>query len=158
MTGWSWKLGRVAGIDVYMHVTFLMLLAWVGVSHYLERHDLADAGAGVVFILALFAIVVWMGAASEASAALTQSVLGGIPVSQVMITRFETLAPTDTLQRALAYVLEGAVQRLQASGCPALAVVGDRRLVGILTMENVGEFIMVHSALRANVARADVHA
>src|SRR5437773_9355476 len=58
MTGWSWKLGRVAGIDVYMHGTFLILLAWVAVSHYLQRHDLADAGAGVIFILALFAIVV----------------------------------------------------------------------------------------------------
>jgi Zn-dependent protease len=58
MSGWSWKLGRVAGIDVYMHGTFLILLAWIGVSHYLERHRLADAGAGILFILALFAIVV----------------------------------------------------------------------------------------------------
>src|SRR5213593_16507 len=58
MTGWSWKLGRVSGIDVNMHGTFLILLAWVGVSHYLQRHHLADAGAGIVFILALFAIVV----------------------------------------------------------------------------------------------------
>jgi len=360
MTGWSWKLGRVAGIDVYMHGTFLILLAWVGVSHYLQRHHLADAGAGIVFILALFAIVVlhelghaltarhygirtrditllpiggvarleripddpqqellvalagpavnvalaalllgvvtptawheiqwiggnflskllwvnvgpavfnlvpafpmdggralrallamrmdyvratqiaahlgqglalvfglvglfsnpflvfialfvWMGAASEASAALTRSVLGGIPVSRAMITRFETLTPTDTLQRALAHVLagfqhdfpvveagrvvgvltradlvkgltqtgadtpvaaamtshfdcaapsemlEGAVQRLKASGCPALLVLRDHELVGVLTMENVGEFLMVHSALRANRARA----
>lgn len=359
MTGWSWKLGRVAGIDVYMHGTFLILLAWVAVSHYLQRHDLADAGAGVVFILALFAIVVlhelghalaarhygirtrditllpiggvarlermpddpkqellvalagpavnvalaallagvvtptawhdlqwvggdflskllwvnvslavfnlipafpmdggralrallamrmdyvratqiaahigqglalvfglvglfsnpflvfialfvWMGAASEASAALTRSVLGGIPVSRAMITRFETLAPTDTLQRALAHVLagfqhdfpvveagrvvgvltradlmkrltqtgadtpvaaamtsrfdsaepsemlEGVVQRLQASGCPALPVVRDGELVGVLTMENVGEFLMAHSALRTGTAR-----
>jgi Zn-dependent protease len=58
MTGWSWKLGRVAGIDVYMHGTFLILLAWVGVSHYVQRHHLADAGAGIVFILVLFAIIV----------------------------------------------------------------------------------------------------
>ena len=58
MTGWSWKLGRVAGIDVYMHGTFLVLLAWVAVSHYLQRHDLTDVGEGVIFILAIFAIVV----------------------------------------------------------------------------------------------------
>src|SRR4030095_6842114 len=57
MTGWSLKLGRVAGIDVYMHGTFLILLAWVGVSPSLQRHRLADAGAGV-FILAIFAIIV----------------------------------------------------------------------------------------------------
>src|ERR1051326_1788470 len=50
MTAWSWKLGRVAGIDVYMHGTFLILLAWVGVSHYLQRHELADAAAGILFI------------------------------------------------------------------------------------------------------------
>jgi predicted transcriptional regulator len=85
-----------------------------------------------------------------------------------MIIRFETLAPTETLRRALAHVLAGfqhdfpaveagrpvgAIQRLQASGCPALPVVRDRELVGVLTMENVGEFMMVHSALRANRAR-----
>ena len=35
---WSWRIGRVAGIDVYMHATFLILLAWVGVSHYVQRH------------------------------------------------------------------------------------------------------------------------
>jgi len=58
MMGWSWKLGRVAGIDVYMHGTFLVLVAWVGLSHYLERHRWTDAGAGILFILALFAIVV----------------------------------------------------------------------------------------------------
>jgi hypothetical protein len=35
------------GIDVYMHGAFLILLAWVGVSHYLQRHHLADTGVGI---------------------------------------------------------------------------------------------------------------
>src|SRR3954447_24936423 len=30
MSGISWKLGRVAGIDVFLHPTFLLLLAYVG--------------------------------------------------------------------------------------------------------------------------------
>jgi hypothetical protein len=57
--------------------------------------------------LVFIASFVCMGAASEASAALTRSVLGGIPVSRVMITRFETLAPIETLRRVLAHVLAG---------------------------------------------------
>jgi hypothetical protein len=63
-----------------------------------------------------------------------------------MTSHFDCPAPTE--------MLEGAVQGLQASGCPALSVVRDRELVGVLTMENVGEFMMVHSALRANRARS----
>ncbi|MGH7700043.1 MAG: site-2 protease family protein, partial [Gemmatimonadales bacterium] len=55
---WSWRIGRIAGIAVYMHVTFLVLVGWVAVSHYLARRSAADALAGVGFILALFAIVV----------------------------------------------------------------------------------------------------
>jgi Zn-dependent protease len=55
---WSWKLGRVAGIDIHVHVTFLILLAWVGLSYYLERHSWDDVVQGVLFIVALFTIVV----------------------------------------------------------------------------------------------------
>jgi len=54
----SWKLTRIAGIDIYVHVTFLILLAWVGLSHYLLRHRWLDVAEGMVFIIALFAIVV----------------------------------------------------------------------------------------------------
>lgn len=355
MTGWSWKLGRVAGIDVHMHGTFLILLVWVGVSHYLQRHRLADAAAGIVFILALFVVVVlhelghaltarhfgirtrditllpiggvarmermpedpkqemlvalagpavnlalaallstvvtptawrdvdwvgagdflsrllwvnvslalfnlipafpmdggrvlravlamrmrrvratqvaarigqalalvfglvglfsnpflvfiaffvWMGAVAEASEALVRSAFDGIQVSHAMVTRFETLGPTDTLQRAVAHVLAGfqhdfpvvedgrivglltrtdlvkaltekgvgapvaavmsrrfevveasellerVLPRLQASETPVMGVVRDGALVGILTMENVAEVLMVTSALQ----------
>lgn len=55
---WSWRIGRIAGIDLYVHVTFLILVGWVAVSHYLARRSGADALMGVAFILSLFAIVV----------------------------------------------------------------------------------------------------
>ena len=42
--GWSWRIARIAGIDVYMHFTFLLLLAWVGASHYLARGNAGDGG------------------------------------------------------------------------------------------------------------------
>ena len=55
---WSWKVAQVAGIGIYVHVTFLILLAWVGLSHYLLRHSWEDVADGILFIIALFAIVV----------------------------------------------------------------------------------------------------
>ena len=42
----SWKLARVAGIGIYVHVTFPILLAWVGLSHYLLRHSWLDVADG----------------------------------------------------------------------------------------------------------------
>lgn len=56
--GWSWRIGRIAGIDVYVHPTFLLLLAWVALVHYFHGHKVAEALYGVVFVLALFGIVV----------------------------------------------------------------------------------------------------
>lgn len=55
---WSLRLGRIQGIDIFMHMTFLLLLVWVGVSYYLPRHDWREAWSGILFIIALFAIVV----------------------------------------------------------------------------------------------------
>jgi Zn-dependent protease/CBS domain-containing protein len=56
--GWSLRLGRIAGIDVYVHATFALLLLFIGLTSYAPRQSLADAAAGLVFILCLFAIVV----------------------------------------------------------------------------------------------------
>jgi len=56
--GWSWRIGRIAGIDVYVHPTFLLLLAWVAMSSYFAHRDWAEAIRGLAFILALFGIVV----------------------------------------------------------------------------------------------------
>ena len=55
---WSWKLGRFAGIDVFMHATFLLLLGWVLLAHWLQGESLTAALEGVGFILALFGCVV----------------------------------------------------------------------------------------------------
>lgn len=56
--GWSWRLGKIAGIDVYVHFTFLILLIWVAVSHYLHEGSFSQALGGLLFILSLFLIVV----------------------------------------------------------------------------------------------------
>ena len=354
---WSWKIAEVAGIGVYVHATFLLLIAWVAWMHWQQGHNLAATLAGVVFILALFACVVlhefghaltakkygirtrditllpmggvarlermpddprqelwvalagpavnvviaavllvwlqvtgsleplsqlsvtggsffgrlmvlniflvvfnlipafpmdggrvlrallalrtdyvrathiaanlgqfiallfgfiglfnnpmllfialfvWIGAAQEASLVQMKSALGGIPVGRAMLTDFRTLAPQDSLARAVELILAGSQQdfpvaengqvvgvltradllralaqrgqeslvaevmrrdfqvvdstemletafaRLQSHECNTLPVTHHGRLIGLMTMENVGEFIMIQTAL-----------
>jgi Zn-dependent protease len=48
--GWSLRLGRVAGIEVRVHVTFLLLLAWIAAGHYAEG-GVDTAVVGVAFTL-----------------------------------------------------------------------------------------------------------
>jgi Zn-dependent protease len=55
---WSWKLARIAGIDVYMHATFLMAIAWIAVLYWNESQTVAAVIEGVGFLLALFTCVV----------------------------------------------------------------------------------------------------
>jgi len=55
---WQLKLGRFAGIDVFVHTTFLLLIGWVGYSHWIEHQDWVEVFNGILFILALFACVV----------------------------------------------------------------------------------------------------
>lgn len=55
---WSWKIGEFAGIGVYMHATFLLLIGWVALSGWLQGRTVAAAAGAVAFILALFLCVV----------------------------------------------------------------------------------------------------
>ncbi len=55
---WSFSLGRIAGIDVRVHTTFFLLLAWVGWSSYSAGGSSEAALRGVILILLLFGIVV----------------------------------------------------------------------------------------------------
>ncbi|MBV6490335.1 MAG: site-2 protease family protein [Fimbriimonadaceae bacterium] len=55
---WSWRVARIAGIDVFIHATFFLLLGWIGFVHYLDRNSIVDAVVGAGFLLALFTVVV----------------------------------------------------------------------------------------------------
>lgn len=54
---WSLKLGRILGIDVYIHFTFLLLLGFIGLSHWMAERSVAAAANGMLFFLGLFACV-----------------------------------------------------------------------------------------------------
>lgn len=55
---WSFKIGRFAGIDLYVHATFLLLILWVLAVHWLRFKTLEGAGSGLISVLAVFACVV----------------------------------------------------------------------------------------------------
>lgn len=63
------------------------------------------------------------------------------PVREVMQTDFETVDAAE--------MLESGFQRLQACECHTLPVLQGGLLVGLITMENVGEFVAIKSALTA---------
>ncbi|MCB0632942.1 MAG: site-2 protease family protein [Saprospiraceae bacterium] len=54
---WSLSLGRISGIEVFVHWTFLILIAWILFSHVSMGHSWEQSLVGVVFILVLFACV-----------------------------------------------------------------------------------------------------
>ena len=55
---WSWTIGKIAGIRIRMHWTFLLLLAWVAVSYSVEGGGWPAAVKGVVFVLAVFVCII----------------------------------------------------------------------------------------------------
>jgi Zn-dependent protease/CBS domain-containing protein len=66
---------------------------------------------------------------------------GDVPVGEIMQKDFASATPDEPLERAMA--------RLQRCHCHTLPVMRDHELVGILTTEKVGEFVMIESAARA---------
>ncbi len=150
--------------------------------------------------LIFIALFVWMGAAEESGVVQMKSAMAGVPISKAMITHFRTLAPYQSLQDAVDYLLDGFQQdfpvesdgqtigvltradlvralrqvgeharvadvmqtdfqtadpremmddvfmRLKECQCTSLPIIQDGKLVGLVTMDNLGEFMMVHGA------------
>ena len=151
--------------------------------------------------LLFIALFVWIGAGQEASVTAMRHSLAGIPVAHAMMSRFSTLAPGDSLTRAVDLILAGsqhdfpvvedgrpvgvltrddlvvalqqrgpaapvrdamrrdfpvidsydmlqtASDRLQSCECHTMPVLHHGQLVGLVTMDNIGEFLMIQSAL-----------
>lgn len=55
---WSFKIAKIAGIDVKVHLTFFLLLIWIGYSYWVTSNSLPAVINGIVFILFLFLFVV----------------------------------------------------------------------------------------------------
>ena len=174
----------------------------------------ASIGQGMAFLFGLFglfnnpfllfiAFFVWIGASQEANMVQIRNSISGIPVTNAMQTRFDTLSPSDRLDRVVNLILAGsqqdfpavengqfvglltrddfiralsehgqntpvaevlrrnvpsvdshdmvetALMRLQETGAKTLPVMHAGRFVGLVTSENITEFLMIRSALKA---------
>jgi hypothetical protein len=125
-------------LDTYVHATFLLLLGWVVLEHYLAHGDVVEAIAGVGFILLLFGIVA-LHELGHAPAALGQHG-PETRVGEVMRRDFISADPREMLQIAFA--------RLQSCGCHTLPVVQGDHLLGPVTADHLAEVLMIQEALR----------
>jgi Zn-dependent protease/CBS domain-containing protein len=55
---WSIRIGTFAGIGVFMHLTFPLIIGWVGLSYWLQTRTLGGVFEGILFTLILFGFVV----------------------------------------------------------------------------------------------------
>jgi Zn-dependent protease len=54
----AWKIAQIAGIGIYIHFTFVLLVAWVAISNYAMAGSLAEVLRAIVFLFCLFGIIV----------------------------------------------------------------------------------------------------
>ena len=122
---WQWKLGRFAGIDVYVHATFLLLIGWVAYSYWLQYRDWSRVFVGILFIIALFVCVVL----HEYGHALTARRYG-------IKTRDITLYPIGGVAR-LERIPDRPIEELWvALAGPAVNLVISAILIAYLTLTN----------------------
>jgi Zn-dependent protease/CBS domain-containing protein len=54
---WAWRIGEVAGIDIYVHATFWLLILFILYVNWTHGHDLRTSLYGVVFVLVIFGCI-----------------------------------------------------------------------------------------------------
>ncbi|HVB29560.1 MAG TPA: site-2 protease family protein [Terriglobia bacterium] len=54
---WSWKIGKVAGIGIYVHATFWLLILFILFVNWTHGHNLGTALSGAVFVLVIFGCI-----------------------------------------------------------------------------------------------------
>ena len=123
---WSAKLGRFAGIDVYVHATFLLLLLWIGMSAWAHTGSPAAVAASLGLVVLLFLCVVLheYGHALTArrfgigTRSITVLPIGGLALLETM--------PRDPWQEIIVALAGPAVNLVIAAGLFLLVVIGTR--------------------------------
>lgn len=55
---WTWNLGTIAGIPIRMHLTLLILLAWIAGTYAITGAGLSATALGVALVLSIFVVIV----------------------------------------------------------------------------------------------------
>ncbi len=55
---WSWRIGRIAGIDIDIHATFALLILYIAITEYQRSRSLMSVAINIAFVLIVFASVV----------------------------------------------------------------------------------------------------
>lgn len=57
MNKWSLYIGRVSGIKIFIHWTFIFLISWILISNFQEGKNMASALYTISFVLSIFVCV-----------------------------------------------------------------------------------------------------
>jgi Zn-dependent protease len=109
---WSWHIGKIAGIDIKIHLTFFFILIWFGLSAYMNGGSITAAMTNVLLILALFLCVIL----HEFGHALTARLFG-------IHTRDITLLPIGGIARLENMPEDPKEELLVSAAGPAVNVV-----------------------------------
>jgi Zn-dependent protease/CBS domain-containing protein len=120
---WSFGIGRIAGIRVELHVTFLLFVAWVAVSQGITTGDPLRALSTALLLLLIFTCVVL----HELGHALTARRFG-------IRTRDIILLPIGGVARLERMPEKPRQELLVAIAGPAVNVVIALALLGVLTL------------------------
>ena len=173
------KLFNVAGTDVRLHPTFLLLVAWIGVVQWIQGGANA-AVYGIVFITLLFVCVVLHEFGHIFAARrygirtpdVTLLPIGGVaslermpekPSQEIVVAlqAGQGIAPVlDVMTREIATVgetacLETVFTNLLRNTARFVGVVDrDQKLIGYLTPENISELVLIKSSRSAQSQQA----
>ena len=119
---WTWKVGRIAGIDLKIHLSFFILPVWVGLSALISGGDISAVLTEVSLILLLFVCVIL----HELGHALTAKVFG-------IQTKDITLLPIGGIARLEEMPEDPKEEFLVAAAGPTVnLVIGVAILVSLL--------------------------
>ncbi|HKN68210.1 MAG TPA: site-2 protease family protein, partial [Gemmatimonadaceae bacterium] len=130
---WSWRIGRIAGISISVHVTFLLILLWIVVEEY--ALGLRAMAGSALYMVALFTIVVM----HELGHALTARRFG-IVTRDIILLPIGGVARLERMPRNPRQELLVAVAGPAVNVALALVLLAIVRLTGPLPAANLYDF------------------